>query len=236
MLFRRIIWPLMGLCAAGAVFLWHSNDTSGMASASMLAPSTSKLATPARPAAVRPVPSSRGRAERSLDLSVLRKALASKPNGEAEFERIVAFARFRDSIDAYAQSRPYLSAEQKRAQAQQIIDQLQQHVDQKEILPIEAKEINAFLVQDVELNPDLRAADIQAVKQQWDNYAQQTIGPSPALDPRHQVYEQEGAKIVLDAQGIGDPDQQQAVMEQKLKALRGQLYDTPSIPKSSAPD
>lgn len=215
--------------SVGIALRWHGADSG----ASNPITDTPKPSTAAKTVSI-PHHSGPGPAERALDLAALRKALAGNPNADAEFQRILTFARFRDSIDAYAKDRPNLTASQKRVQAQQIVDQLRGFVDQKEILPIEAKEINGFLVQDIEPEPGLRDAKIQAVRQQWDSYAQQTVGPSPALDPRHQVYEQESQQIVMAAQSISDPDQQQATIEANLKALRIQLYDAPSTSSGNA--
>jgi len=222
---------MTAICAIGLgiALRWHGTNAT-------ISNSTAAAPKPAAAAKAAPVPhhSGPGAAERALNLAALRKALAGNPHADAEFQRILTFARFRDSIDAYAADRPYQTSEQKRVQAQQIVDQLRGFVDQKEILPIEAKEINGFLVQDLEPDQNLRAAETQAVRQQWDSYAQQTIGPSPALDPRHQIYEQESQQVVMDAQSISDPDQQQATIEANLKALRIQLYDAPSTSPGNA--
>lgn len=170
-----------------------------------------------------------GPAESALNLSALQKELASRPDAEAEIRRIVAFARFRDEVSAYGAERNGMSPDQRRSEAQHIMSELAGHVANNEILPLQAEAMSATLLSDAESDPNVRDAEIRSVKQQWDAYSQQTVGPSPALDPRHQAYVQQSTQIIQDVQSqVSDPAQQQVIIASRLQALRSQLYDVPS--------
>ncbi|WP_266157505.1 phospholipase C accessory protein PlcR [Dyella silvatica] len=232
----RTIW--LGVALAGvallAVVAWsHLNRpasagdgaTNPFGSAASLVQKTAAMAAP-------PVlmhHTGPGPAESALDLAALKQELASRPDGEAEVQRIVAFARFRDEVSAYGTDRASMSPQQRRSEAQHIINELAGHVTNKEILPLQAEAMSATLLSDAEPDAALRDAQIRSVKQQWDAYSQQTVGPSPALDPRHQAYVQQSTQIIQDVQSqVADPAQQQAIIASRLQALRSQLYDTPT--------
>ncbi|KWZ43656.1 phospholipase C accessory protein PlcR [Burkholderia savannae] len=172
-----------------------------------------------------------GPAERKLDLVALRKSLAGRADAEAQVQRIVAFARFRDRVAAYGEGRNSMPVAQRARLAHQILAELPEHVARNEIVPVQAEAIGIALVADTTADSATRSAAIQVMRQQWDAYARQTVGPSPAQDPRYQAYAQQSRDIVMQVQAsISDPGQQQAVIAQRLQALRVQLFDQSSRP------
>ena len=91
---------------------------------------------------------------------------------------------------------------------------------------MQAEALSAALLTDTEVDPATRSAAIRSMRAQWDAYAQQTVGPSPAQDPRYLAYEQQSRDVVRQVQAsVPDPDQQQTVIAQRLQALRVQLFD-----------
>ncbi|MEQ5841285.1 phospholipase C accessory protein PlcR [Paraburkholderia acidicola] len=170
--------------------------------------------------------STAGPAERRLDIAALRKSLAGRPDAEAEVQRILAFARFQDQVADYGKNRKNMSDQDKRILAQQILGELPEHVARNEIVPVQAEAMSAALLIDAEPDPATRDAAIQNMQQQWNSYAQQTVGPSPAQDPRFQTYSQQAKQIVDQVQAtVRDPDQQQTIIGQRLQTLRSQIYD-----------
>ncbi|WP_321967981.1 phospholipase C accessory protein PlcR [Burkholderia cepacia] len=167
-----------------------------------------------------------GPEERRLDVDALRRSLAGRPDADAEVKRIVAFARFRDVVAAYGDRRNSLPPTERDALARRILDELPDHVARNEIVPVQAEALSAALLTDTEADPATRGAAIRSMRAQWDTYAQRTVGPSPAQDPRYLSYEQQSRDVVRQVQAsIPDPDQQQAVIAQRLQALRVQLFD-----------
>lgn len=167
-----------------------------------------------------------GPEERRLDVDALRRSLAGRPDADAEVKRIVAFARFRDEVAAYGDRRNGMPQAERAALARRILDELPDHVARNEIVPVQAEALSAALLTDTEADPAARSAAIRSMRAQWDTYAQQTVGPSPAQDPRYLSYEQQSRDVVRQVQAsIPDPDQQQAVIAQRLQALRVQLFD-----------
>ena len=141
-------------------------------------------------------------------------------------KRIVAFARFRDEVAAYGDRRNSLPQAERTALARRILDELPDHVARNEIVPVQAEALSAALLTDTEVDPATRSAAIRSMRAQWDAYAQQTVGPSPAQDPRYLAYEQQSRDVVRQVQAsVPDPDQQQTVIAQRLQALRVQLFD-----------
>lgn len=174
---------------------------------------------------------SAGPAERALDLEALRESLAGRPDAQAERERIVAFARFRDSLAAYGTERAALSASERAQRARALLAELPEHVARKEIVPVQAEAASIALLTDAEPDAAMRATAIADMRRQWDSYARATVGPSPARDPRFQVYARESRRIVEEVQvGTADPAAQQAAIAQRLLALRVQLFDTAAAP------
>ncbi|MGH8781655.1 phospholipase C accessory protein PlcR [Paraburkholderia sp.] len=175
-----------------------------------------------------------GPAERRLDLAALRRSLAGRADSEAEVQRILAFARFQDQVAAYGKNRQDMSDADRRVLAQQILGELPEHVANDEVLPVQAEALSAALMTDVYSDPGTRSAALQTMQQQWNAYAQQTVGPSPAQDPRFQTYQQQAQQIVQQVHAsVQDPEQQQVVLGQRLQALRTQLYD--GAPQSGTP-
>ncbi|THJ49699.1 phospholipase C accessory protein PlcR [Burkholderia sp. LS-044] len=167
-----------------------------------------------------------GPEERRLDVDALRRSLAGRPDADAEVKRVVAFARFRDEVAAYGDRRNSLPQAERDALARRILDELPDHVARNEIVPVQAEALSAALLTDTEADPATRGAAIRSMRAQWDTYAQRTVGPSPAQDPRYLSYEQQSRDVVRQVQAsIPDPDQQQAVIAQRLQALRVQLFD-----------
>ncbi|PCE34419.1 phospholipase C accessory protein PlcR [Burkholderia ubonensis] len=231
---HRTLWRRAGAVAtiAAAVAIWRyesptqaaaaSPPTSGAAVQAAQATSTGTAA----PASVAPGP-----AERRLDLDALRRSLAGRPDADAELQRIVAFARFRDEIAAYGNGRNRLPPAELAELARRILDELPEHVARNEIVPVQAEALSVALLTDANADPATRGAAIQSMHQQWDAYARQTVGPSPAQDPRYQDYARQSRDIVLQVQAsVPDPAQQQAVIAQRLQALRVQLFDGASSP------
>ncbi|KVM83054.1 phospholipase C accessory protein PlcR [Burkholderia stagnalis] len=167
-----------------------------------------------------------GPEERRLDLDALRRSLAARPDADAELQRIVAFARFRDTVAAYGNGRNSLPDAERAALARRILDELPEHVARHEIVPVQAEALGAALLTDVHADAATRGAAIRSMREQWDAYARQTVGPSPAQDPRYLAYAQQSREIVRQAQAsVPDPALQQAVIAQRLQALRVELFD-----------
>ncbi|WP_322066926.1 phospholipase C accessory protein PlcR [Burkholderia ubonensis] len=225
---NRTFWRRAGAVAAiaAAVAIWrYESPTQAAAS-----PATSGAAANAAQAASAdtpaPPPIAPGPAERRLDLDALRRSLAGRPDADAELQRIIAFARFRDEITAYGNGRDRLPPAERAALARRILDELPEHVARNEIVPVQAEALGVALLTDANADPATRGAAIQSMRQQWDAYARQTVGPSPAQDPRYQDYARQSRDIVLQVQAsVPDPVQQQAVIAQRLQALRVQLFD-----------
>lgn len=189
----------------------------------------------------RAVPSSRtsmpahaaspGPAERALDLAALRRSLAGRPDSEAETQRIVAFARFRDRMAAYAQDKDRMLAAERSQTAREMLAELPEHVARNEIVPVQAQALTAALLTDAEPDPVAREIQLEAAQRQWDAYSRRSVGPSPAQDPRFQRYALQSRDIVQQVQSsVPDPRQQQIEIAQRLQALRVRLFDQASTP------
>ncbi|WP_323123033.1 phospholipase C accessory protein PlcR [Burkholderia alba] len=223
----RTIWRRALLVASIviAVAVWRYETPSEAATAPAARPDAAANPSALAPAAT-PVANAPGPAERRLDLAALRRSLAGRADAGAELQRIVAFARFRDQVAEYGRDRASLSDADRRALARQILDALPDHVARGEIVPVQAEALSAALLIDAEPDPATRSAAVQSMQRQWDGYAQQTVGPSPAQDPRYQTYAQQSRDIVQQVQAsVADPEQQQVVIGQRLQALRVQLFD-----------
>lgn len=163
-----------------------------------------------------------GPAERSLDLPALRQSLSSQPDGEEKLTHILAFARFRDRIEMLA----VMPSGDRVTQALQLLEELPEHVYRGELPPVQAIPLSSALLEYAESNPVARSLKEKQSEQRWKQYAQKTVGPSPALDPRHKMYERESLRIYQEVMStVNDPQQQQAVLMSRLQALRVQLYD-----------
>ncbi|AOJ67043.1 phospholipase C accessory protein PlcR [Burkholderia ubonensis] len=228
---NRTFWRRAGAVAAiaAAVAILRYESPTQTAAAS---PATSGAAANAAQAASTDTPAptmntiAPGPAERRLDLDALRRSLAGRPDADAELQRIVAFARFRDEIAAYGNGRDRLPPAERAALARRILDELPEHVARNEIVPVQAEALSVALLTDANAAPATRGAAIQSMRQQWDAYARQTVGPSPAQDPRYQDYARQSRDIVRQVQAsVPDPVQQQAVIAQRLQALRVELFD-----------
>lgn len=226
-------------CAIVAIGVWryasrsHAGDEAraespGASPARVLA--SSGVSALASAAAAAPAAPALGPAERSLDVAALRKEFAGRPDAQAEVQRIVAFARFRDRVAAYGAGKDGMSATERTRLAREILAELPEHVARHEIVPVQAQAMTAALLTDAEADSAARAAQLEASRRQWDAYSRQTVGPSPAEDPRFQAYARQSRDIVQQVQSsVPDPQQQQIEIAQRLKALRVQLFDhTPS--------
>lgn len=172
-----------------------------------------------------------GPAERALDVSALRATLAGQPDADAQVRRIVALARFRDQIAAYASGGEAMPAAERAQTARQLLAALPEHVARNEVLPVQAQAMTAALLVDAEPDPAAREAKTEAARAQWDAYARQTVGPSPAQDPPALAYARQSKDIVAQVQSsTPDPQQQQTLIAQRLQALRVQLFDHASSP------
>ena len=170
--------------------------------------------------------STAGPAERDLDLAALHKSMAGRPDADAEVRRVVAFARFQDQVDNYGENRANMPDADKRILAQQILGELPEHVAREEVLPMQAEELSAALLIDIEPNLVTRDAAIQTMKRQWDDYSAKRVGPSPEEDPRFKRYSQQETQIVDQVLAtVRDPNEQQIIIRQRLDALRTQIYD-----------
>lgn len=187
---------------------------------SLAPPNTLTASTASMPAAAP------GPQERALDLPALREALAGRSDAQAEAHRIVAFARFRDLVAAYSAGRARMSSQDRARVARRILAELPEHVARNEVVPIQAEALTAELLNDAEPDPLARSAALAASHEQWEAYAKQTVGPSPADDPRYRAYAQRSRIIFQEVQAtIPDPVQQQTVIAQRLQALRAELFD-----------
>lgn len=167
-----------------------------------------------------------GPAERALDLAALRRALSGRSDAEAQVQRVIAFARFRDLVGEYGSGKDRMSAAERMRLARRILSELPEHVASKEILPLQAEAMTATLLNDAEPDPLARSDELAASRRQWDAYAAQTVGPSPAQDARYLAYAQRSRAIFQEVQAtIPDSAQQQRVIAQRLQALRVELFD-----------
>ncbi|CAJ8612684.1 phospholipase C accessory protein [Burkholderia pseudomallei] len=222
----RTAWLLamIGVAVAG----WRYVSPSQTAVAQSLKPGAASDERGGPPARARTddAPAPAGPAERRLDLVALRKG---RDDAQAQVQRIVAFARFRDRIAAYGEGRNSMPAEERARLAREILAELPEHVARNEIVPVQAEALSAALLADATSDSRTRDAAIQSMRQQWDAYAGRTVGPSPASDPRYLAYARQSRDIVAQVQAsVPDPDQQQAVIAQRLQALRVQLFDQAS--------
>ncbi|MXN76122.1 phospholipase C accessory protein PlcR [Burkholderia sp. 4701] len=221
------LWRRIGIVAAivAVVAAWRYASPLQASAAPAGAPAATAANAPAGPADG-PAQAAPGPEERRLDLDALRRSLAVRPDADAELQRIVAFARFRDMVAAYGNGRHSLPDAERAALARRILDELPEHVARHEIVPVQAEAIGAALLTDVHADAATRGAAIRSMREQWDAYARQTVGPSPAQDPRFLAYAQQSRDIVRQAQAsVPDPALQQAVIAQRLQALRVELFD-----------
>ncbi|AKM43048.1 phospholipase [Burkholderia contaminans] len=226
---NRALWRRTGAIAAigvTAVAVWRYEAATPAQAASSDTTATTASAQPGAADTFGTGVATPGPEERRLDVDALRRSLAPRPDADAEVKRIVAFARFRDEVAAYGDRRNSMPQAERAALARRILDELPDHVARNEIVPVQAEALSAALLTDTEADPATRGAAIRSMRAQWDAYAQQTVGPSPAQDPRYLSYEQQSRDVVRQVQAsIPDPDQQQAVIAQRLQALRTQLFD-----------
>jgi len=226
---NRALWRRTGAIAAIGVVVvavWRYEAATPAQAASSGATTTTASAQPGAADTFGTGAATPGPEERRLDVDALRRSLAGRPDADAEVNRIVAFARFRDEVAAYGNRRNSMPQAERAALARRILDELPDHVARNEIVPVQAEALSAALLTDTEADPATRSAAIRSMRAQWDTYAQQTVGPSPAQDPRYLSYEQQSRDVVRQVQAsIPDPDQQQAVIAQRLQALRVQLFD-----------
>ncbi|WP_175813246.1 phospholipase C accessory protein PlcR [Burkholderia contaminans] len=226
---NRALWRRTGAIAAigvTVVAVWRYEAATPAQAASSDTTTTTASAQPGAADTFGTSVATPGPEERRLDVDALRRSLAPRPDADAEVKRIVAFARFRDEVAAYGDRRNSMPQPERAALARRILDELPDHVARNEIVPVQAEALSAALLTDTEADPATRGAAIRSMRAQWDAYAQQTVGPSPAQDPRYLSYEQQSRDVVRQVQAsIPDPDQQQAVIAQRLQALRTQLFD-----------
>lgn len=226
---NRALWRRTGAIAAigvTVVAVWRYEAATPAQAASSDTTATTTSAQPGAADTFGTGAAMPGPEERRLDVDALRRSLAPRPDADAEVKRIVAFARFRDEVAAYGDRRNSMPQAERAALARRILDELPDHVARDEIVPVQAEALSAALLTDTEADPATRGAAIRSMRAQWDAYAQQTVGPSPAQDPRYLAYEQQSRDVVRQVQAsVPDPDQQQAVIAQRLQALRTQLFD-----------
>ncbi|WP_176048692.1 phospholipase C accessory protein PlcR [Burkholderia sp. BCC1644] len=226
---NRALWRRTGAIAAigvAVVAIWRYEAATPAQAASSGTTAATASAQPGAADAFGTGAATPGPEERRLDVDALRRSLAGRPDADAEVKRIVAFARFRDEVAAYGDRRNSLPQAERDALARRILDELPDHVARNEIVPVQAEALSAALLTDTEADPATRSAAIRSMRAQWDTYAQQTVGPSPAQDPRYLAYEQQSRDVVRQVQAsVADPDQQQTVIAQRLQALRVQLFD-----------
>ena len=162
----KALWLRAVLLAAVviAVAVWRverpsaATDVPAAASGTSIAHTSSPSATTAQPTPT----TQTGPAERALDLDALRKALAGRPDAQAQLQRIVAFARFRDLVAAYGNGKQDMSAAERTRLARQIIAELPQHVALNEVLPAQAQAMTAALLIDADPDPLTRSTDLEA--------------------------------------------------------------------------
>ncbi|RQR55289.1 phospholipase C accessory protein PlcR [Burkholderia sp. Bp9125] len=222
------LWRRIGIVAAivAVVAAWRYASPPQASAAPSGAPGASATAQAGPADVTGPAQAAPGPEERRLDLDTLRRSLAARPDADAELQRIVAFARFRDTVATYGNGRNSLPDAERAALARRILDELPEHVARHEIVPVQAEAIGAALLTDVHADAATRGAAIRSMREQWDAYARQTVGPSPARDPRYLAYAQQSRDIVRQAQAsVPDPALQQAVIAQRLQALRVELFD-----------
>lgn len=233
----KTLWRRALLVAAigAAVAVWrYETPSQAAASRPLRSDATASVqgGSPVRAAAVDALVTA-GPAERALDLATLRKSLTGRQDAEAQVQRVVEFARFRDRVAAYGNGRNSLPEAERARLARAILAELPEHVARNEILPVQAEALSVALLTDAESDPAARNAAIRAAQQQWDAYARQTVGPSPAQDPRYSIYAQQSRDIIQQVQAsVSDPAQQQIVITQRLQALRVQLFDNTSSPNT----
>lgn len=209
---NRALWRRTGAIAAigvTVVAVWRYEAATPAQAASSDTTATTTSAQPGAADTFGTGAAMPGPEERRLDVDALRRSLAPRPDADAEVKRIVAFARFRDEVAAYGDRRNSMPQAERAALARRILDELPDHVARNEIVPVQAEALSAALLTDTEADPATRGAAIRSMRAQWDAYAQQTVGPSPAQDPRYLAYEQQSRDVVRQVQAsIPDPDQQ----------------------------
>lgn len=239
----KAVWRRAWLIAASLIALavWRYEQPSEAAAdvdartseRNRTAPASSPMPSPSSAKHIEAIPSTAeaGSSERQIDLAGLRKALEGQPDAEAQVQRVIAFARFRDRVAAYGKGKGAMSATERARVARDILAELPEHVARNEIVPVQAQVMTAALLIDAEPDPLARNARSAALQIQWDAYAKRTVGPSPAKDPRYEAYVRQSRAIFQEVQAtIADPAQQQLIIAQRLQALRVELFDHESSP------
>lgn len=220
---------VLGAIVAAAAWRYETQSRVRMAEPVKSAGASAVQAAKSAQTSTRFPSTSPGPAERALDLAALHRSLAGRSDGQAETQRIVAFARFRDRVAAYAQDKDRMPVAERSQTAREILAALPEHVARNEILPVQAQALTAQLLTDAEPDPVAREAQLEAAQRQWDAYSRRTVGPSPAQDPRFKTYALQSRDIVQQVQSsVPDPRQQQIEIAQRLQALRVRLFDPAS--------
>lgn len=169
---------------------------------------------------------SAGPMERGLDVDQLRRDLAdSGKSVEAEVDRLVKLARFRDRMNVFAEMLPSLSDEERQQESYEVLNQLPEHVANGEILPREALVTTRALLQLGESDPVVRDELMKRMTASLQAYVKQVVGPEPITESRFQNYAQERDRMVSEVQStVQDPEARQAAMAQRDLEIRQRHY------------
>ncbi len=169
---------------------------------------------------------SAGPLERGLDIDQLKRDLAgSGKDVDAEVDRLVRLARFRDRVAMLAEVLPSLSAEERRQEAYEVLHQLPEHVAKGEILPGQALITTKALLQIGESDPEVRDALTRRLTASLEAYARQVVGPEPVTESRYQGYAQERDRMVGEMRSsIQDPEARQAAIAKREFEIRQRHY------------
>lgn len=214
---KLVIAIVSAAIAIGLFYVWRLLDSPAQASwTTTPAPEMPKASPPHSPDASSPS---------AKQLTATNSGNTPQANDRKDAERVEAFRRFTDRVDRYARESGRLSESEKRARGEEIIKELQLHVDNGEMRVPEAALIEVKLIQDTESDPAVRDARSRAAKDRWERYAAQRVGPFPTQNATYRAFQVRSNQIIDQAmKEENDPAHRQKLIESRLESLRQETY------------
>lgn len=212
--------------AAGSVTVAQGPTASPFATlpAGAQLPAEPAAATASQPALAQP-----GIALSAEELAALKEAVKDQPNAAAEFERLKHYAMFQKRFERWQMLKQGPLTDERRGLAQQMLNEVPEHLQRREMMAGEALMLNIALLEDVEPDQarrEARIAQYKAYLEAQANQPDEAESIQRAEDERKLNEYNRRAKVVQD-QYLRLPEAQRdpKAYADQLDAIRKEVYD-----------
>lgn len=156
----------------------------------------------------------------------LREALREDPNREQEMVRILEYLRFQKQFEAWQALKNSPDAAQRQALAAELMDQIPQRLEKRELGAGEAQMLQTILIEDMVADPQARQARLAQERQRLASVSEKTdVAAKQQDEAQLKQYKQREAEIIAQWQAMPVEQRDQHWLESQLDAARRATYE-----------